>query len=1037
MTRIPPGLYDKLLTDALATALESLAPTHTAILHDLQPAEAHDRIAFHLGRVLETTLRGLPEVDRVAQGVALARELLDWLETKTGSRSGTDRPARPGQMLKAVTGRNPDGSTAEIRGPLTPLLDSTLLTNAPGEPRLGQQIATEIDSADRIDIVMAFVRWTGVRELVAPLERHCQRGRVLRVLTTIYTGSTEARALEALERLGAEIRVSYDTTSTRLHAKAWMFERDSGFSSAYIGSSNLTHSAQSTGLEWNIRIAEARNPGIVDKFRAVFESYWAHPDFVPYDRDQFAAAMAGSRPAGAALQLSPTEVRPEPFQERLLEQIALARANGAHANLLVAATGTGKTVMAAVDYARLRAILPRARLLFVAHREELLQQSLATFRHALREASFGELWVGGNRPRDFEHVFASIQSLSGAGLSHLAPDHFDVVIIDEFHHAAARSYTALLDHVRPRELLGLTATPERSDGLSILKWFGGRIAAELRVWDAIDQHRLAPFAYFGVHDNTDLRGVPWRRGVGYDADGLTNIFTANDAWAHLVLKQVARRCADPRKMRALGFCVGVAHARFMARSFAAAGIPAVAIWSDTPEAERKDALRALAERRVNAVFSVDLFNEGVDVPDVDTLLMLRPTDSPTLFLQQLGRGLRKSRDKSVCTVLDFVGHHRKEFRIDRKFAALLRCQRAALDRQVRDGFPYLPAGCHMELDRVASDILLRSIRDGVPRLWARKVEELRQLASGGREISLTDYLDATGLDLEDIFDGKGRTWNSLREAADLSQPPPCAGATLASLRKAMGRILHVDDRLRLDAFQVLLRHPTPPDTRSLDTHDRRLLRMLLMPLARSSTGEDGPQKIDEAASELWAQPNAVADLRALFDVLATRIAHLPVALTEPRACPLILHARYARTEIQAAYGDGDEDALHVPTWREGVKDMKAARADVFLVTLDKTHGTFSPTTRYNDYAISRDLIHWESQSTTTADSPTGLRYRTHAAQGRHIHLFARLSSDDRAFFFLGPATYVSHVGERPMKITWRLQHKLPGDLFASFAAAVA
>jgi hypothetical protein len=196
-------------------------------------------------------------------------------------------------------------------------------------------------------------------------------------------------------------------------------------------------------------------------------------------------------------------------------------------------------------------------------------------------------------------------------------------------------------------------------------------------------------------------------------------------------------------------------------------------------------------------------------------------------------------------------------------------------------------------------------------------------------------------------------------------------------------------------------------------------------------------RFDAAATHLWTYRDALDDLRALFDALARRIGHLPLALAEPADVPLSLHARYTRVEIQAAYGDGSEESLRLPTWREGVKDMKDARTDVFLVTLDKTQGSFSPTTRYNDYAISRELIHWESQSTTTEDSPTGRRYRAHATLGRHVHLFARLGSEERAFFFLGPATYVSHQGERPMKITWRLRHRLPGDLFASFAAAVA
>jgi hypothetical protein len=408
------------------------------------------------------------------------------------------------------------------------------------------------------------------------------------VLTTTYTGSTEGRALDALRDLGAEVRVSYDTSTTRLHAKAWHFHRRSGFSTAYIGSSNLTHSAQVTGLEWNVRVSGARNPDVVEKMAAVFESCWNSGDFVPYDAETFAAQTESSA-RGPVVMMSPIEIRPEPFQERLLEEIELSRERGHHRNRLVSATGTGKTVMAAIDYARLREQLERSRLLFVAHREEILEQSVATFRHCLRDYAFGELWVGGRRPREFEHVFASIQSLNAVGLDLLDPAHFDVVIVDEFHHAAAPSYRMLLEHIRPVELLGLTATPERSDGLPLLDWFDHRIAAELRLWDAIDQQRLSPFVYYGVHDGLDLREVPWRRGRGYDVEGLSNLLTSNDLWARQVVAQVAKRVDDPRRMRALGFCVSVDHARFMARVFRDAGIPAVAVWGDSPDTERSSA----------------------------------------------------------------------------------------------------------------------------------------------------------------------------------------------------------------------------------------------------------------------------------------------------------------------------------------------------------------------------------------------------------------------------------------------------------------
>jgi superfamily II DNA or RNA helicase len=640
------------------------------------------------------------------------------------------------------------------------------LTNAPGEPNLWSQLLEEAKSADSIDVVMAFIRRSGIAPLVETLRRHCAEGLLLRILTTTYTGSTEQSALDQLTGIGAQVRISYDVTSTRLHAKAWLFHRLTGFSTAFIGSSNLTYSAQVTGLEWNIRASSARNPDVLSKFAAVFESYWQSNDFVVYDSEEFRTetARALRTDHGPVVILPGIELRPEPFQERLLELLALSRSQGYHRNLLVSATGTGKTVMAAVDYARLRGTLPRSRLLFVAHREEILDQSLGTFRYALRDANFGEKWVGGARPEQFEHVFASIQSLSAADLTHLKPEHFDVVIIDEFHHAAAPSYRKLLDHVSPVELLGLTATPERTDGLPILQWFDDRIAAELRLWDAVDQGRLAPFMYYGIHDGMDLTDVPWRRGQGYDVGELSNVYTASDAWARLVLNEVVTHVDDPTGMRAFGFCVSVEHAHFMARHFTKHGVRAEAIWGDSSDIDRKKALSELAAGHIQVVFSVDLFNEGVDVPSLDTILMLRPTDSPTLFMQQLGRGLRRSSGKSFCTVLDFVGTHRKEFRIDRRFRALLGGSRRSVEEAVKQGFPFLPAGCHLHLDQKSQEVVLAALRNAVPSRWPAKVEELRQLRLGAPEIALAQFLSESGLELEELYEGS-HSWSDLRRSS--------------------------------------------------------------------------------------------------------------------------------------------------------------------------------------------------------------------------------------------------------------------------------
>ena len=1030
MKPLDRGLYELLITSGVEKQILAVRERLVVEQDPLSGAEAANRIAAHLAVAIERAVEGLPEEERSRRGIQVARDVLARLEAEIkGSDFLLDSPTEPPSVLRAILGRNPDGSKAVVEPPLIPLLDTTLLTNAPGEPRVGSQIAAEIASADRIDVLMAFIRFTGVQVLRGALEKYLRNGRPIRIVTTTYTGSTERKALDLLRELGAEVRVSYDTSTTRLHAKAWLFHRETGFSTAYIGSSNLSVSAQVTGLEWNVRVSAMRNRDVVDKVAATFESYWASPEYRPYDAAEFDSRSSQQSDRGPLVFLSPVEVKALPFQDRLLEELAVSRVQGFHRNLLAAATGTGKTIMAALDYARLRDELRRDRLLFVAHRHEILDQSMATFRHVLRQASFGEKWVGGQRPKQFEHVFASIQSLSRIDLEHLDPEQFDIVVIDEFHHAAADSYDRLLQHIKPVELLGLTATPERTDGLPVLHWFGDRIAAELRLWDAIDQQYLTPFCYFGISDGVDLSEVPWRRGVGYDLKELTSVYTGTDAWANRVVKEFDEHVDDREATRALGFCVGIDHAKYMADVFNRAGIPSAAISGNTAEEDRAAALSDLRRGAIKVLFSVDLFNEGLDLPMVNTLLLLRPTDSPTLFLQQLGRGLRRSDRKAVCTVLDFVGNHRKEFRFDRRFRALLGGTRQEVERQVEEGFPYLPTGCHMELDRVASEIALRSIRQSIPSQWKQKVEELRSLLKSGHEPKLSLYLEQSSLELEELYAG-GKTWSDLLQ--EVGVQTHARGPEEIALRRAVGRLLHVDDELRLSVFEAFAIGRLPRQAAELDERNRRLVRMLVAALL--DTVVDKRVGLQEGIDLVHAHPQVLSELAELFPLLRKRVSHIHPELGGFPGVPLRVHARYTRREILGAFGV--KGGATIQPWQTGVQWLPHAKADLFAFTLDKTEGHFSPTTRYRDFAVSPTLIHWESQSVTRADSETGLRYQQHVNRGTSVILFARLRQSERAFWCLGPAEYVKHVGERPMAVTWRLHHPLPGDLFASFAAAV-
>jgi soluble P-type ATPase len=613
--------------------------------------------------------------------------------------------------------------------------------------------------------------------------------------------------------------------------------------------------------------------------------------------------------------------------------------------------------------------------------------------------------------------------LAHIDLQSIQPDTYDVVIIDEFHHAEAPTYRRLLDRLKPRLLLGLTATPERADTKDILHWFGGKIAVELRLWDALDQGLLCPFQYFGVADEVDLSQLEWKR-TGYDTGALSALYTANDFRTGKILQAVRDLVADPLAMRALGFCVSIDHTEYMAQSFNRAGIPSRAVIGATDPATRAQIVRDLRNREVNAIFTVDVFNEGVDIPEVDTVLLLRPTESATVFLQQLGRGLRLVDGKSGLTVLDFIGQQRREFRFDARFQALTGIPARKLTDAVEGGFPYLPSGCYVHLDRVATAIVLDNLRTVIRTRHHVLVRELREMG----DVTLGEFIDATDRTLDEMYRGNRAGWMTLRRDAGLEAPPEIDGDD--GLVGKIGNMLYIDDDERLAKYAAWLRAGNPPDVSTISQRDMRLLNMLHLDLW-SRRAE--PMSLQASLARLWGHEAIRVELAEVLDALAAQTTALVIE-DRVTAEPLAVHGHYTMDEVLAALGDATPE--RPPAMREGVKWAREANADVFFVTLRKSEKNFSPTTMYRDYAISPTEFHWESQSTTSVGSPTGQRYINHTQRGSRVLLFAREVPEHRDFLYLGPAQYVRHAGDRPISITWRLDYELP-PLFFLEARAVS
>ncbi|MBQ0829065.1 DUF3427 domain-containing protein [Streptomyces sp. RG38] len=718
-----------------------------------------------------------------------------------------------------------------------------------------------------------------------------------------------------------------------------------------------------------------------------------------------------------------------PYQRDMLERLDVERVlHDRHHNLLVAATGTGKTVMAALDYQRLCHKHGRPlSLLFVAHRKEILQQSLSTYRKVLLQPNFGEPLHSGEIPERWTHVFASVQSLNARALERLDPEHFDIIVIDEFHHGTSPTYRKIVDHFRPRELLGLTATPERMDGKTIQdEFFDGRIAAEMRLWEALENDLLCPFHYFGISDSTDLSAVAWKRG-SYDRDSLSHALVSNETRADLVVSAVREKVPDPARMRALGFCVSVSHAHFMAQVFRSAGFTAVAVSGETPADQREKALSDLKSGEVQVIFSVDLFNEGVDVPDVDTLLLLRPTSSATVFLQQLGRGLRRSPHKEWLTVLDFIGQHRKEFRFENQFRALTNLSRKRLLDHLEHDFPHLPPGCAIRLEEKAKRTIISNIREQLSVNVAALAREVADYA----ESHLSSYLEESGRDIRELYRGSGNSWTGLlRRAGMLAQE---ASEEEGALLKRVPAFLHVDDPDRVAVYTRMLEDDAPA-YEDLDEQGKSYARMLFFQLwPLGGTTRKGFASYEEGFSALRRQE---AFRSELCQVLAHNLAHTEhVPLPLPRGhgdqfVPLSVHASYSREEILPALGQSSIGGFMPGDFREGVKWCESLRTDALLITLEKDEKDFSPQTRYQDYAVSETEFHWESQNQTSESSPTGQRYQQHVANGSQVLLFVRrYKTTDiggaQPWMLLGPAQYESHRGSKPMAITWRLKHPLP------------
>jgi superfamily II DNA or RNA helicase/HKD family nuclease len=1028
------GIYEALLDKDLKSILQ-LHPELRSVFGKLDPEEEPARYSAFLGKLLEKALR---LEDDPAVRLRLCNEIIERIAgvPKTSFLQGSLLIGDEKPLLLEITPQN--YVQGGIPRPETPLVESSLFTGSPADPQLVHELDRELKSADSVDMLVSFIKWSGLRLLMPALEEIARRDGKVRIITTSYMGASDAEAIEWLARLpNVEVRVSYDTERTRLHAKAYHFRRNSGFSTAYIGSANMSHAAMTSGLEWNLKVTAQDMPHILEKFLAEFETYWNSREFVPFSPDEplmLREALKHARTSQGIAQVL-FDIRPHPFQERILDALEAERlVHGHWRNLVVAATGTGKTIVAAFDFKRyFESKQRRARLLFVAHRKEILEQAVGTFRAVLRIPDFGELLVGSHVAGLYDHLFCSVDMLASRRLwEQVGEDFYDFIIVDEVHHGPAASYRAIFEQFSPRILLGLTATPERMDGASVATDFGNRFAAEIRLPEALDEKLLCPFQYFGVADPVSLAADRFWSNGKYDITELENAYTGSHVLAlqrvEVILSSLLRFEPDLDRVRGIGFCVSIGHAEFMSAKFNGQGITSAVLVGETADVERTSLLNAFRRGQIRFLFTRDVLNEGLDVPEINTVLFLRPTESLTVFLQQLGRGLRHAPEKDCLTVLDFVGQTHRRYRLDRKLKALLSKRRFNIQREVEMNFPHLPSGCSIQLDRVAREHVLANIRENLRNLSDQVPDRLESFEhEAGQPLTFGNFVRFHDYEPEALLSRK--TWTQWKASARLAQIP--ADPDISQLQDALLGAAYTTGPREIVRTRKIISHLVSQDiTAALnEAEDASLVTHYRI------WGKPGPKlgmkSIKDSFQRAAMNPSVLHDLE---EVLAwsdeeSRVGSASLAL--PFSSPLELHATYGGDEIKAALGGATFESAGVTG--VGFLHFKQIKTFAALVTFQKTEKEFSPSTMYQDYPISRELLHWESQSQTSLASDTGQNLIHHEERDYTMLFFVRsrkrIGSVTAPFIFLGPGKLMTYESERPIRTVWRLAHPMPVEVF--------
>lgn len=1071
-----PGVYETLISVAIERKLQELPIDEYLVKKNkIDSAESCKILSNYLGEVVCQILKN-EFVDKTSWGtissqVEVVNRILKFIEDEWKSNDvlTADYQLSEESKLQFLRGiyKRIGFTDAQVEEraknhPISGYRVSSLFTGG-NDISIDDEIKRDIQTADKIDLVVSFIKFEGLRLIYQDLKDFLSHpGAKLRVMTTTYMGATDPKAIKKLYDLkefgDLEIRASFNNNQERLHAKAYIFNRNNGFDTAYIGSSNLSRTALTKGLEWNMRVTSIENSHIINKTKATFDNYWNSDDFEVIDSEEkltlFENAITESKFAGTRGKTDKgieyvVRFERKTHQIKVLEKLQFEREHmDSFKNLIIAATGTGKTAISAFDYKDfnknvLKTEGRKARILFIAHREKILKQARSTFRSVMVDANFGEIWTGRISPSksgSMDHLFITIQTLNNNWdvFDRVGKNYYDYIVIDEVHHSQAGSYREAFNRFNPKIFLGLTATPERMDGKEIKPDFNNRFAAEIRLQEALDQRLLSPFDYFCITDDTvDLSHVKCSGDV-YDKSMLTSLYKkCNKERFSLIQRSLENYVTNPTDCKAVCFCAGIEHAEFMADMFNKNGYKAKSITSRN-SSDLDIVSGELARGEINYLCVADILNEGIDIPEIDTVLFLRPTESLTVFLQQLGRGLRLADGKTCLTVLDFVAQANKSYNYERRFRALVGRSSRSISNEIKSGFKFLPRGCSITMERQAQEYILQNINDSIFNR-RRLLEEVKGFERNtGRALTLMNYLDNFALDIRTIFRTPG-SWARLKKLAGIRIPDFDEDSKYIKLLEGgLARLYHTNSYDYLKFIQRLINNEFKIEY--TNDRDRKFANLFyytiwLDTIDKINTSYNKSFKsIEDAITSLNKQSWIAEEIQTLIEIRLKNISKTTRWIEIAENAEIELYGCYSADEIHLLL----ENKLG--RWQVlGTQYNKEHKFAMVFVTLNKSDKDYSPSTLYEDYAISQSQFHWQSMNKTRIMSEEGQRIVNQKKNGWKFILFVRDSKVDEfgntnGYYCLGTMDFNSNHGECPMNVIWDMHNTIPGFILESAKA---